>query len=199
MVERAAQDELGERRAAVTRDAIRASVVELLNNEHPASISVGDVAKQAGVSTRTIYRYFPNKQALLDDVANIQLRRVEAVATDPYALFRDPERWLPELWRTFADDVASIRAQHASTAGRDLRDRRLGNNRVEVRSQYRRRFPDMNDDDLDRLVDVTIAVTSSRMFLELHDRMGWEVADAADLSVWILDAVIAKASGGTPT
>lgn len=181
--------ELSERRAEVTRDAIRRAVADVLEDGHPASVSVADVAQRAGLSVRTIYRYFPNKQALLDDVANIQLRKVQALSGDTGALYRESERWLPELWRTFAEDLPAIRAQQASAAGSDLRDRRLGQNRTAVAAELRGAHPGLDAEELARLVDAIIAVTSSTMFLELHDRMGWDVDEAAELSLWIMQAI----------
>lgn len=180
--------ELADRRAEVTRDAIRRAVVDLLETEHPAAISVAAVATRAGVSARTIYRYFPNKQAMLDDVAAIQLRRVEAMS-EPDGLYRNPERWLPALWQTFADDIATVKAQHRSPAGDDLRDRRLGVNRVRLASRLERAHPDLAHDEMDRLVDAIIAVTSSTMFLELCDRMGWGLDEAVGMSLWMVESL----------
>lgn len=45
------------------------ALVEQLASEGLQDFSIADAAKTAGVSTRTIYRYFPNREALLDGVA----------------------------------------------------------------------------------------------------------------------------------
>lgn len=180
---------LADKRASVTRDAIRAAVADLLEHEHPATISVPDVARRSGISVRTIYRYFPTKQALIDDVATAVYRRLPQLDQSPTGLVRDPARWLPALWAEFARDIPAIRAQHTSPAGAELRSRRLDKNRAVLIEQLAAEHPDAATDDLARFADVVIAVTSSRMFLELHDRMGWPVDDAIDLSVWIVRAL----------
>lgn len=182
--------DLADRRADVTRRVISDAVAALLEREHPAAISVPDVAAEAGVSVRTVYRYFPNKQSLLDHVANRAFDSLEELGAVGDDLYERPDHWVPHLWRIFARDVPGIKAQHQSPAGADMRDRRLGRNRVGVEQALRARFPDADDDDLAKLGDAVIAVTSSRMFLELHDRMGWDVDPAAAMSSWMVEALL---------
>ncbi len=49
-----------------TRRVILEAFLELLDDESPLTVSMPDVASRAGVSVRTLYRYFPNKDALLE-------------------------------------------------------------------------------------------------------------------------------------
>lgn len=190
---------LAVKRAEVTRNAIRTAVADLLEHEHPATISVPDVARRSGISVRTIYRYFPTKQALIDDVATAVFDRVSELGEPPDGVTRDPGRWVPALWGEFARDISSIRAQHASPAGAELRARRLRKSRDVLMAQLRSEHPEAADEDLTKFADVIIAVTSSRMFLELHDRMGWPVDEAIDISMWIVRALQHQfRAGGTP-
>ncbi len=181
-------DSLQDKRAEVTKDAIRAAVESILADEHPAAISVPAVAKQAGVSVRTVYRHFPSKQALLDDVAAIQMRRADKLTRGRDDLFDDPAAYLRVLWRDFASDVEAVRAQHTSKAGADLRARRLSGSRAGIRTKLDAEFPNATDADLSRLTDLLVAVPSSSMFLELHDRLGHEPDEAADLAMWMVRA-----------
>jgi AcrR family transcriptional regulator len=138
---------------------------------------------------RTIYRYFPTKQALIDDVATAVFRRLPQLREPPDGVARDPERWLPALWGEFARDITGIRAQHASPAGAELRERRLRKSREVLTAQLVTEHPDATSDDLATYADALIAITSSRMFLELHDRMGRPVDEAVDLAMWMVRAV----------
>lgn len=193
--------DLAGQKANVTRDAIAAAVVELLVETHPSNLSVPDVARAAGVSVRTVYRYFPSKSALLDHVASEVYDSLEKVGAGAEAtgLFSDPDQWVPELWRTFGERVDTLRAQHIAPMGAELRDRRLGRNREAVAKVLAERYPAATPDDLATLADLNIAVTSSRMFLELHDRMGWPVDDAGALAAWLLRAIAHEYEhGGLP-
>lgn len=187
-------DDLGERRAEVTREAIRTAVTALMVQEHPSAISIPAVAARAGVSVRTVYRYFPNKQALLDDVAYRSYRQMEMAGEGGEALFEDPRRMLPQMWRTFAEDLDWVRADHVSPAGRDMRDRRLGRARVGVDRVVKEMTDGLQDGEVETLTDAVVAVTSSSMFLELHDRMGIAASDAAELAIWIVDAMMQRAN-----
>ena len=52
--------------AAATRRRIVDGLLAVLAEDHPASLSVPAVARRAGVSVATVYRYFPTKEALLE-------------------------------------------------------------------------------------------------------------------------------------
>ncbi len=183
------EESLNERRAAVTRDAIRDAVQDILVTEHPASISIPAVAERAGVSVRTVYRYFPSKAALLDDVAEAYMRRADELTEGREDLFDDPATYLKVLWRDFATDVEAVRSQHTATAGADLRAHRLQGARDGIRVRLDKAFPDTSDTDRALLTDLLVAVPSSSMFLELHDRMGHNADLAAELAVWMVGAL----------
>lgn len=182
-------ESLSDRRAAVTRDAIRDAVQEILASEHPASISIPAVAERAGVSVRTVYRYFPNKAALLDDIAEAHMRRADKLTDSREDLFDDPSTYLKVLWNDFASNVESVRVQHASKAGSEIRARRLQMMRDGISTRIDKAFPDASDRDRELFTDLLVAVPSSGMFLELHDRLGMEPELGAELTMWIVGAM----------
>ena len=51
---------LREAHRADTRERIVHALGEQLTEEHPAALSVPAVARRAGVSVATVYRYFPS-------------------------------------------------------------------------------------------------------------------------------------------
>ena len=75
---------LRDRRRAETRDQIRRAVLDLLENEALATISVPAVAERAGVSLRTVYRYFPTKAELIQSSTDWQGERARELSqADP--------------------------------------------------------------------------------------------------------------------
>ena len=52
--------------AEETRTNILRALVDLIVEQGPGTISIPDVAERAGVSVRTVYHYFPTKEALFD-------------------------------------------------------------------------------------------------------------------------------------
>ena len=135
-------EDLRRRRAEVSRQAIRDAVTELLATEHPASLSIPAVAERAGVSVRTVYRHFPTKQDLLDDVSEIQQRRADAMVDGRSDLFDRPGDYLVALWSDFERDVDAVRAQHRSPLGTEIRLRRMERSRAEMQVRLDKAFPD---------------------------------------------------------
>lgn len=173
-----------------TRRAILGSFVAMLGEENPSTISMPAVAARAGVSVRTLYRYFADKDALMaaasawyDDDARV------AVATTEINLEVLPH-YLDVLWNTFAENLPAVRAQHTGPVGRDLRRRRLDRARADSLARIPAAVPEHRRADV---VDLIIAVTSSSMFLELVDRMGHDPSHAVALATRLTDLVIADA------
>jgi AcrR family transcriptional regulator len=59
-----------ERQAAVIREAILDALAQRLDCDDPDDIAMPQVAEQAGVSLRTLYRYFPTREAMFDAVGD---------------------------------------------------------------------------------------------------------------------------------
>lgn len=181
--------DLRRRRAEVSKQAIRDAVADLLLEQHPASLNIPAVASAAGVSVRTVYRYFPTKQDLLDDVAEVQQRRADRIMDGRQDMFDRPGQYLAALWTDFEEDVEAVRAQHLSPLGRDIRARRLETTRAEMQIRLEKAFPDASAKDRADLADLITMVMSSAAFLELHTRMGHSGADAAGLAWWAARAL----------
>lgn len=181
--------DLRRKRSDVSRQAIRDAVTRLLADEHPSTLSVPAVAAEAGVSVRTVYRYFPTKQDLLDDVAQIQIRRADAMFEDREALYNNPRRYLETLWTDFENDVEAIKAQHRSDLGADIRLTRSKTVRAGLDVRLNEAFPDAPDQDRQDLGDLIMTVMSSAAFLDLHTRLGRSGSDAARMAWWAVLAM----------
>jgi AcrR family transcriptional regulator len=62
--------QLRERQAAVIREAILDALAGLLEREDPDDVALPQVAADAGISLRTLYRYFPTREAMFDAVGD---------------------------------------------------------------------------------------------------------------------------------
>ncbi|TML88167.1 MAG: TetR family transcriptional regulator [Actinobacteria bacterium] len=63
------------------RERVAAAILEAAADAlatHGEQASIADVAAAAGVARATVYRYFPNRQALLDALAGLAVRDAEA-------------------------------------------------------------------------------------------------------------------------
>jgi AcrR family transcriptional regulator len=75
---RAYSSKLREEQAEKTRERILESLAELLRAGDIEEISFNAIAKHAGVSVPTVYRYFPNRKALFDGIQDWLSRELKA-------------------------------------------------------------------------------------------------------------------------
>ncbi len=183
-------------RRAVTEQSIIDAVHRVLVDEHPTALSMPQVAAAAGVSLRTLYRYFPTKADLVD--AASRSYEIEANAeVEPPEDVDSLEHYLETMWRRFDADLPAVLAQHTTPAGRELRQRRLPRSRAHLRRVLRNGAPHLDDATIDRLADTTVWMTSSASYLELTQHLGYASGDAARLVTSAVRAVVDDAIGGS--
>lgn len=68
---------LRKRQAARTGELIVESLADVISEKGVGEFSIQEVAEEADVSPRTVYRHFPNRQALLDGLAERVQERME--------------------------------------------------------------------------------------------------------------------------
>ena len=137
---------LRERKKSETRQAISAAALDLAVTHGPAAITVYDIAAAANVSCRTVFNYFPNKEAAIlgvdPDRRNELLERLERRPADepPLTAFLSASQGffthdIAVLWRTraqLARDHSQLHSAYLasfSTFEEDLTDaiaRRVG-------------------------------------------------------------------------
>lgn len=67
---------LRERQAAVIREAILDALAARLDHDDPDDVAMPQVASDAGISLRTLYRYFPTREAMFDAVGDYVVARL---------------------------------------------------------------------------------------------------------------------------
>jgi AcrR family transcriptional regulator len=185
----------GDGLVAETRDRIVDAVVALITEEHPASISVPAVARRAGVSVATVYRYFPNKGRLLDAATEVGHRRTSALlvagrqraaglAADERGVLID--RIVGHFFAELAEHLDYVRQAQASPAGRDLRRRRRADKQRELPQILGTVGIDADSADGRRLATMIELLVSSTVFVELHDHLGLSTEEASAQVAWAI-------------
>lgn len=184
--------ELGKRQAGVdrTRAAVLAAASELVAAAGDSTLSVGAVAKRAGVSRLTIYNRFGSRSGLLRAVAGEAHRRTLAPpgerAEDPREELRNR---LNAACATWASDPALFRALPAVTSTGDPaanRDRALAE-RLASADQLR---PGCS---LKEAEDVIGALTSFATFDRLHQDGRRSSAAVAEILMRLAGAILSPA------
>jgi AcrR family transcriptional regulator len=166
---------------ASTRRRIVQAVSDLIADEHPATVSVPAIARRAGVGVATVYRYFPNKEALLDAAANEVV--TESAGRLPRT-FDEVEASLAGAWSELEAQLPLVRGQFASPVGRELHRRRWEVRHALMADLLRAEGMNPEGETGRRLLGVADVLTSSTALLELCDKAGVPVADAAAWCAW---------------
>ena len=106
----AANDWLSERRTEVAADRILDAAEELFTRHDPGSVGMNEIAKAAGCSRATLYRYFENREALRTAYVHRETRRLSAVIEARIGGIHDPRR------RLVAGIVTTLRLVRESPA-----------------------------------------------------------------------------------
>ena len=156
---------LRDQQADLTRDLIIRAFQGLLQNDHPDAITYPQVAEAAGVSLRTVYRYFPTRAELLQNAAT-WLRRVHgrsALGRPAYGAGpgRRRARDGPPLRRAHERLPCAVRR----TRSRSPATRAVATAVAEVPGK-------LPEDEVRRAEAVLACIRSGRAWLVLHDQYG---------------------------
>lgn len=183
---------LRERQKTLTRNAILDALAETVVYQGLHDFSVQDVADRAGVSHRTVYRHFPDRNALLDGLAE----RLDD-------LFRERDR--PVLPETATDIVEQVRgafdlfADHprlvravaigALATGEQPRSRRT-RDRV-FREKVAEAAEGLPDDEARRASAVIRYLANSLAWVTLTDQLGLDQEETTGAVSWAVDTLLA--------
>ena len=196
---------LRERQAAVIRDAILDALADRLDHEDPDDIVMPQVAADAGISLRSLYRYFPTREAMFDAVGDHVVARL--------GLPRDVDG---------ADDIVPVFLESARRGAqspqlvRSMLWSRLGRR---ARSSHRRRRVDaitaalgqvtshLPPAEARRRAGAIVYLASLPAWITVSEESGLSAEDARLGIAWAIDTLIAELRrenstappmGGTP-
>ncbi|MGH3445517.1 MAG: TetR/AcrR family transcriptional regulator, partial [Nocardioidaceae bacterium] len=152
-------------------------------------VSMADVARSAGISLRTLYRYFPDRSALLH-AAGEHLYGSLGVPFD-IAGPEDISRSLLEAARRLSTRPELTRALVRTTAGRATRSAVRGQRVEAIRAALKPVTDDLDADSARWATAVVAHLCSAASWVIIADESGLEEADAQQAVAWAIDALIA--------
>src|SRR3954471_21443789 len=137
---------LREQHAQATRERILAAVADLLEEEELDELTMPAVAETSGVSLRTIYRYYPTREELLEAAG----RWIgDEVLKHPYPRDLDEVADFFEAGaRDFDERPGLVRAMAFSQLGREVRGYRRRERLEALRASLRTELPGLGEGDL---------------------------------------------------
>jgi len=186
-------NELRAQQAEATRSRILDATIRVMAGG-VGTLSIPDVAREAGVSVPTIYRHFGTKSALLTAVHPHLGRRAgigEVVEPTSVDEFR-------EMVRTVFSRLESL-GEEARVAMSGPAADQVRRGQMPQRYAMSRRFaatvmPDADEADQDRLARVLIVLASSGAMRTWRDHLGLSVDIAAEDIHWLLRTITAPAA-----
>jgi AcrR family transcriptional regulator len=180
---------LRERQAEQVRAAVLDAVIAELESKTVDDVSMNDVATAAGISLRTLYRYFPDRTALLS-AAGEQLYGRLGVTVDITGP-DDIARSFLDAARRLSSRPALTRALVQTTAGRTARSTVRAERVAAIRTALKP-LTDGADADTARRAGAVIAhLCSAVSWVSIADDSGLDDADAQVAVAWAIDALLA--------
>ena len=191
---------LRDRQVAQTRELILDAVADLLGDRRADEVATRDIAAAAGVSERTVYRHFPDRNALLeglsrrlppldggkpsfgvgrlDDIAPTSRRLMELL--DEHYVIARAEAVFNADPRRFASDTQA--------------------NTREMRELLARELPELGEREQLRIAAVIRCLVSTQAWLRMREEFGVPGTESGPVVAWVLDLIIRELrAGNAPT
>lgn len=156
-------------RAKRTYEAILVAAAELLVEVGVERISTNLVAERAGITVPALYRYFPNKYAVLNALGAVLMDRQNAVFQEwfekylgedggPQSLLDNVQQLLRMTYEVTREQVGGIEVVQALRAVAPLQDLRLASHRL-VADQFALIVAELLDAPVDELLTTQARLT----------------------------------------
>lgn len=189
---------LREEQVRLTRDRILDALTELLADRRPDDITTREIAERAGVSQPTVYRYFPDRTALLDGITE----RINELAAESegggYALESIDEIGPRIEWLFATSDTIPVEMRAEALLNAD--PRRFGDDTrrhsEEMLSVVTAEFPELDGRQHLQLAGLLRCLGSSQAWLRMREEFGVPGAEAGPLMRWAVDTLVRAVRAG---
>ncbi|HEX6536437.1 MAG TPA: helix-turn-helix domain-containing protein [Gemmatimonadaceae bacterium] len=182
------------RQAAVARNAILNALLRHLEAGDADDVAMEDLAREAGVSRRTLYRYFPSRSHLLDAAgdwirAEVLQLPIEIGPEGVAASFRAAAARLQRRPRL-------ARALLRSETGRAVRSGYREERVKAIRRAIRAEAPGASRRELERAAAVVAHLCSSTAWTTIQDDTGLDASGAQAAVAWAIETLLARLREG---
>jgi AcrR family transcriptional regulator len=179
---------LREQHAEVTRERIVAAVVALLERGEAEELTMPGVAEAAGISLRTVYRYYPTREDLLEAAG----RWIgDELLRHPYPQTLDE---VAELFRVgcrdFDEHPGLVRALALSRLGQSVRGYRRRERLDAISQALRREVGYLSEDELRRAEAVLAYLHNMLAYTVLREESGLAADEIGKALGWAIDTLV---------
>ena len=156
-------------------------------------LTVPAVAREAGVSVRTVYRHFGSKSALVESIGTYFGARSELAKLPQPAGLDDLEASVARLFRRVDDLDPDARAVLDTDVGREARRMTLPFRLATIRRGFEQAAPGLPEDEMNHLVRLGLILTSSFSRHAWTEYLDLDPEAAAAEVAWAIRTMIAGA------
>ena len=191
---------LRENQARQTQDLILDALTDLLADRRADEITIREIAGLAGVSQPTVYRHFPDREALLTGLGARLADRMSPAARPPEQL--ELEDFGPTIEAFFTESeefVVESRAEALLNA--DPRNFSAGTRRVsdQLARSVAAAFPDLDEPIRIQFTGLLRSLGSAQTWLRMREEFGVPGTESGPLVAWAVECLIEQARAGIPT
>ena len=187
------RSELRAERANQTRGQILDAVVRVMAGGI-ASVSIPEVAREAGVAVPTVYYHFRTKHDLLEAVYPHLAGRAGFDRASPPHTVEEFREWIHGLFERTNALGPDARAAMASVAADEVRRLSMPGRLAASRQFVASVGPGLTNVERERIARILVILTSSSAQRLWTDHLGATVNEAADDIDWILRAALARSA-----
>jgi AcrR family transcriptional regulator len=190
------RSELRAEQAEATRSRIIDAAIRVMAGGI-ATLSIPDVAREAGVSVPTIYRHFGTKRDLVDAIYPHLARRAGIGRIDAPRSVEEFREMVRNVFGRLESLGEVARAAMSSPASDEARRRQMPARQSLSRQFVATVMPLGSATDRERLSRVLLVLTSSSGMRMWRDQQGVSVDTAADDIHWLIRTVLSATERGT--
>ena len=188
---------LRDRQVAQTRELILDAVTTLLGDRRADEVTTRDIAAAAGVSERTVYRHFPDRDSLLEGLSQ-RISQLDSVAP-PSGL----DEIAPTARRVMAlldEHYVIARAEAVFNADPRRFAKDTQDNTREMREVLAKGLPGLSEREQLRIAAVIRCLVSSQAWLRMREEFGVPGTESGPVVAWVIDTLIRELrNGNTPS
>ena len=179
---------LREEQTKQTRERILEGLIKVMANGI-AELSIPAVAREAGVSVPTVYRYFRTKKELVEALGGYMMEKKMGINTSSVQLPRSPEELAAALKAIFLmveRQDETVLAASSSELSYEMRKAGLPQRLQMIEQALAPVADQFNEADRIRLRNVVLILSSSAMVRAFKDYLDLSGAEAADNVAWAI-------------
>lgn len=184
-------------RAAV-RQRIEDALLETLADGDPSGINHDAIAARAGVGRRTVYRYFPDREALL----KAGWHRLNSAAGPNVGMLQSAQGLLDgmeEMFTGFDRNAAAMTVTMASAEGRAIRNAMTSERLAAYRAALEQETAHLDPHRRDMALAAIQLLNSGFAWREYRDQWQLDGTDMARTSRWAIEVLLRELErGGGP-